>query len=455
MNPELLRNAWLELNERRITVMAVIVGSVLLLAISSGSLSSAAATAELVFYGVVVFWGTRCAAQSVVEEIAGKTWDAQRLSAIRPWTMVWGKLLGSTLLAWIGGAMCLAVILFAAFSRKGVEGVLTEGLYYLAIGFLSQAVSMLASIVAVRRRLSHTRFDVFIYQLFGLGAAIAIWRVWQSVDPESMYRRWTGTLDPFTLPHISWWGANYDTGTFYIASLLVFAGWTLLANYRVMRTELQVRNGPSVWLAFLGFMAIYAGGFDPWKTSVLSSGAAFGLRMIQAGIALGVVTYVMALVEPKEIVAYRWLIHRLREGRLGAFLSRGPAWLYAYAATFIAGALALVLVPWGNMPQIGTRFDAAVLVIAALGFVLRDCGIFMAFGLGQTGKRSDIAALAVLAVAYIFAPGMFMRAGDVTVFFYPSLHDPVWLNPLLAWGQALFAWVLILRRRDLHVQPPT
>ena len=91
MNPELLRNIWQELTERRITLMVVVLGAILLLAMTSGSLASAVSTAEISFYAVVVVWGTRCAAQSVVEEIAGKTWDAQRLSAIRPWTMVWGS----------------------------------------------------------------------------------------------------------------------------------------------------------------------------------------------------------------------------------------------------------------------------------------------------------------------------------------------------------------------------
>mgnify|MGYP000193271600 CR=1 FL=1 len=37
------------------------------------SVSGAVSSAELVFYAIVVVWGTRCAAQSVVEEIASKT----------------------------------------------------------------------------------------------------------------------------------------------------------------------------------------------------------------------------------------------------------------------------------------------------------------------------------------------------------------------------------------------
>ncbi len=455
MNPELLRNIWQELTERRITLMVVVLGAILLLAMTSGSLASAVSTAEISFYAVVVVWGTRCAAQSVVEEIAGKTWDAQRLSAIRPWTMVWGKLIGSTLLAWVGGAMCLAVILYAALVQKGPAGLAMDAVYFVSIGLLSQAAAMLASLVAVRRRLNHSRFDVFLYQLFGLGAAVLVWRVWQTADPDSMLRRWTGQADPFQLAHVSWWGEAYDTGTFYIVSLVVFAAWTLLANYRVMRTELQVQNGPLVWLGFLAFVALYTGGFDPWRVNVSGFGIELGLRAIQAGTALGLVTYVMALVEPKEIVAYRWLIDRFTSGRLLAVLSRFPAWAYAYAATFAAGMVAIAVVPWDRLPpSVATEFDAAILLVAGLGFVLRDCGIFVAFGLGQTGKRSDIAALAVLAVLYVLLPGI-LRTDGISLFFYPSLHDPAWLNPLIAWLQAGAMWVFILQRRDLRGRPPT
>jgi len=98
-------------------------------------------------------------------------------------------------------------------------------------------------------------------------------------------------------------------------------------------------------------------------------------------------------------------------------------------------------------------YGGPMIVLAALGFVLRDCAVFMAMGLGQVGKRSDIAALAILALLYGFIPGMFSQVEGATAFFYPSEHDPSWLNPLAAWAQALIGWYLILRRPDLRRRP--
>lgn len=454
MNPELLRNMWVELTERRLTLMVVIVSCVLLVAISPGQWSSAAFTAELLYYAVVVFWGTRCAAQAVVEEISNKTWDGQRLSAIRPWTMVWGKLLGSTMLAWIGGVMCLLVLMTVAYRTGGIAGLINQTVYYLTIGLLSQAVALLASLVAVRRRMSHSRFDVFIYQLAGLIAALIVWRVWQTADPTSLFRSWTGGIDLFAVSSVWWWGGTFDPGTFYVASLIAFVFWTLLGNYRVMRRELQVQNGPFVWLSFLLFLAVYAGGFDFWRDYVRETSFVIGMRAVQAGIAITVVTYMMALVEPKEVVAYRWLIERFKRRQFGGLFSRFPAWGYAYLAVVALGVTAILTLPW-SIAERANVYGGPMIVLAALGFILRDCAVFMAMGLGQVGKRSDIAALAILALLYVFLPSMFVQVEGSSVAFYPSQHDPAWLNPLLAWAQALIGWALILRRPDLRLRPPT
>jgi hypothetical protein len=454
MNPELLRNMWVELTERRVTLMVVIVACILLVAVSPGEWSSASFTAELVFYAVVVIWGTRCAAQSVVEEIGNKTWDAQRLSSIRPWTMVWGKLLGSTMLAWIGGAMCLVVILYAAQRTGGTENLLTQTLYFLTIGVLSQAAALLASVVAVRRRMSHSRFDVFLYQLAGLIAGLLVWRVWQTADPTSLFRNLTGGIDPFAVSAVWWWGGSYDPGTFYAASLVCFVFWVLLGNYRVTRRELQVENGPFVWLSFLVFLAVYAGGFDFWRDYIREPAFSIGVRAVQAGMAVTIVTYVMALVEPKEVVAYRWLIERFKRREFVTLLARFPAWGYAYLAVVALGTTAILTLPW-TIAERANIYGGPMIVLAALGFILRDCAVFMAMGLGQVGKRSDIAALAILALLYVFLPGMFNQVPGATVAFYPSEHDPAWLNPLVAWSEALIGWFLILRRSDLRLRPQT
>jgi predicted hotdog family 3-hydroxylacyl-ACP dehydratase len=50
--------------------------------------------------------------------------------------------------------------------------------YFLMIGLMAQSVALFASLLAVRRRQTHSRLDVFLYQVSGL---IAAWGVWSAV----------------------------------------------------------------------------------------------------------------------------------------------------------------------------------------------------------------------------------------------------------------------------------
>ena len=459
MNPELRRNLWLELTESRVITMALAVTLIVGLAIVSGGLFAGATTAQTLFYGIVILWGTRCAADCVAEEIMGRTWDFQRMSAIRPWTMVWGKLLGSASLAWLGGAMCLVVVLYHSALNLGPAALIRDLVYYLGIGLFAHAVAMMASLVAIRRGLTRNRFGVFLYQCAGLVAALIVWRIWQSIDPNSLMSMFGADAGGFKLEAIDWWGVSISTPYFYVASLIAFAGWTLTANYRLMRAELQVQNGPLVWLGFLVFIAVYAAGFDGWQQWSPSPTASYGLRALQAALALSVFVYVMALVEPKDVVTYRRVGRAFMGFRLGHLAYYLPRWTFALLAVFAAGAIAAVYLPFGLIGQLldmGELNSAPYAILAGLGFLTRDCAILVGFGLGNNGKRSDIGALAVLGMLYLFVPALIgSTEGPLSTLFYPSISDPAWISPAIAWTQALIGWVIILQRRDLRIPTPS
>ena len=117
MNPELLRNLWLEASPFRL----ILIAGFLLLAFGAssvglGGFASISSVALALYWFFAVLWGTRSAALSVVGEIRERTWDSQKLSSIGPWDMVWGKLLGATCANWFGALLCLptAVLLDGA-----------------------------------------------------------------------------------------------------------------------------------------------------------------------------------------------------------------------------------------------------------------------------------------------------------------------------------------------------
>jgi len=186
MNPEFQRNLWLELTPRRMFLMAVVLALIFFAAaLTQGTVSGPGEAARWLYYLIVVVWGTRNAALSVVGEIRDRTWDGQRLSSLGAGTMTWGKLFGSTIYNWFGGAICLAVIMADLFGNRGVAVALIELVYYLAIGVIAQAAALLASLIAAGRRQAHSQFEVFFYQAVGLAAAVAVYYVGRAPIPPA------------------------------------------------------------------------------------------------------------------------------------------------------------------------------------------------------------------------------------------------------------------------------
>jgi hypothetical protein len=438
MNPELQRNLWLELTPRRVILMAAVLGLIFLAFSLAEGRNGLYVAAEYSFYAIVVVWGARDAAQAVVGEIRDRTWDSQRLSALGAWQMTWGKLLGATSYAWFGGMICLAALVGVAFLNVGPLHAISDFFYFLSMGLMAQAVAFFASLLAVRRRQIHSRFDIFFYQLAGVVAAWCVWWVWQTAAPG-------GAVMPdqtLAIDHISWWSLVVDARVFYLTSMAVFLVWAFVGCYRLMRTELMWQNGPGVWTGFVVFMAIYVAGFDSWLTPQpgMPAPEPVATRLMIAAATCAILAYLAILWEPKDRVLYRWLGDALRSARFGALFSRLQAWMVAYMATIVL-ALALIvrvaLNPWPmDHPE-----QVIPLIVACLGFITRDIGVFLAFAMMPGQRRGDLAAVVTLIVLYGIAPWLASNIGVASpnAFFYPAPTTEPWFGPAIAWGEAAFA----------------
>ncbi len=437
MNPEFQRNLWLELTPRRLGLMVVLLG----LAFFAAALTTGGngapfgplpAAAEFLYYMIVVVWGTRNAALAMVGEIRDRTWDMQRLSSIEPGAMTWGKLFGSTIYNWFGGAICLAVLIGETAIHQGVPAAVIDLVYYVAVGVIAQAAAFLASLVAVRRRPSHSRFDVFIYQVVGLVAAVIVYAVWSVADPAGSI-----LLHKVATDFVVWWGQTYDTRLFLLVSLAVFTVWTLVGCYREMRLELKMQNGTLVWLAFLAFIGVYVAGFDAWLANdkTVAGWDVASLRLALAVAAFAVLTYVMVVLEPKDRVRYRWLGSQLASGRIGAAWNGLQAWMMAYAAALLCGAVLLALLHQ-HQPD---DASAPAQIAAGLGFLTRDVWIFVLMRALPGRRRSDLAALAVLFTLYVFVPAILNGSGlkSLLMVFYPLPTEPVMLGPAIGWAEGI------------------
>lgn len=166
MNPELQRNLWLEASPRRAAWAAVAVAgvyaAVYLAADGSepGELGRAlGAVGAFIFFASALVWGVRLAGQSVASEIGERTWDFQRLSALDPWSMTWGKLFGATALAWAVGLAGLVVSVLAYAFLAGPGPALLFAVAAVALAVLLQASGFAAALIGVRKARAEGRLN--------------------------------------------------------------------------------------------------------------------------------------------------------------------------------------------------------------------------------------------------------------------------------------------------------
>ena len=122
MNPELQRNLWLEITPHRLVLLpAVILASGALLHALDPSNTIVRSIALFGFIILTMVWGARQAANSVLEEARDRTWDIQRMAALSPWSMTWGKLAGATVMSWYGGLWCLLLFIGVSGAAAGLD----------------------------------------------------------------------------------------------------------------------------------------------------------------------------------------------------------------------------------------------------------------------------------------------------------------------------------------------
>jgi hypothetical protein len=305
---------------------------------------------------------------------------------------------------------------------------------------------MLAALVTIERVESLGRLQSLRAQVAGIAAGLLVIVYWPYPDG--------GGAEP-----LSWWGRAIDAEAFALASLAVFASWTLLGCYRLMRRELAVGNRPFVLMAFLAFLALYGAGFDTllddWSDQGVH-GADTRLLIMLATMTLA--TYVLVIAERKDPVLYRALFAGLARGRASrAELYKAQGWMLAWcAAALVAGLMSVhALLPEGLRDRLtsdltpeGGAAGLAVFALAGLGFLTRDCALFVACNGRRPSPRADSALIVALGLGYIGSTWLL------------SLNDAGWLMPLfvplpqvdyaygvpLAWAQAALALWFARRR---------
>ena len=384
MNPEFQRNLWLELPPHRLVAMPAVLVLAFFAAWLAGGSASFAGAAQLLIVLLLIVWGGRLAAESVLNELIGHTWDSQRMSAVSPWEMAWGKLLGSTAFMWYGALWCLVAFLASP------HGHLMTVIRLLLAGAEAQALALVLSMMLIRGEPANLRFQVTLAQSLTVMALLPFLFFTVINRPET----------------VRWYGGMLSADLFITLSQLVFIGWTVLGVYQLMRGQLQYPTRAVSWLLFVAFAVVYLAGFDHFLRYTVNAGmpTAGVTRLYVAFCAAIGLTYLCALVEPKSPARLmRWL-SLIGDKRVlhGAQLS--PTWIATLGIAVVVAVLTVVNIIGLNGAGAPLPAGPLSLILAVLLFAVRDLAMFHYLVLSNAGGRGTLAIAVYLLAAYFLLP---------------------------------------------------
>lgn len=404
LNPEFQRQLYLECSQARLIGVPLVLWIVFTFSylIDDYHLGGATAKTALTLYMLItLLWGARQTVDSIVEEYRDRTWDTQRLSALGPWEMTWGKLLGSTVMVWYAGLICLAVY---GLASDNIAALPLLVFYSVCAALLVQSGSLLLGLLAVQRGQVKSG-SILLLAVIGF-FSIAPWLT----DLSEMS---PATIGYFSSAAITiWYGIAITGDLFHQLSLLLALFWCCIGSYRLMTLELGIRSLPGAWLGFNVFLVVYLGGFIPNSSYSLSM-AAF--------LVCGALTYIGVLVERNDAMRVKRLFTYFQQQNWRRVGEELPIWWPTLILTLpFALLLSLSEHPFR---ELGTRFHFYPLPIMLL--LLRDCALYLYFCYGKNPQRAFSLSLLSAALLYFILPGMFGTLGmtGISALFFPLWAD--------------------------------
>ena len=253
-NAEFVRQLWLHCTPRQIGWTLALSG--LLVAIPWAFSQSNHRAIEWVavpgLWIASVLYGSLLATSSLGQELRDNTWDWQRLSALSPWQMAWGKWLGSTLNAWLY-VLCFAV---AAWASGLFAGAPFQALNLKTVG-LAVLSGMVLQVWLMNAVLLGWHNKSWSWQRTVLLPLVLLW--WLPGMTTSKLLKLLQTTDG----HILWWGWGLSPAQAHtvIGLGLLALGW--LALWRQMSQRLDVATLPWAWPLGIVALALLVGGLVP------------------------------------------------------------------------------------------------------------------------------------------------------------------------------------------------
>lgn len=440
INPEIQKYKWLELSQHRLIVMPVVLVMLFFLASKANSpeiiISNMAIT---IFIALVGVWGGGKVLESVVEEANDNTWDFQRLSALSPSSLAFGKLIGSPIYCWYGGAMLIITYIISSLEFLPTYIVFCNMMLLILGGLICHAGALLSSLQSlqsfINKRSKMGRFGHFVVGI-ALSLPFCLMPLAARFNVEKL---------------IYWYSYEFESTGFTVVFAIIILFWLLVGIYWQMRKQLQVRNTPTAWTSFVIFTMFFCSGFvygnDLWtKYNDNIAISLASLASLSIAFIIGVIlTYIMVFFENWNCISYKRLLDCWKSGNKKKFYEIFPRWLITFFITILIGSD--IILSYSSHSQIIISFT----IISVVCFVIRDIAILHYFKLSSNNKRYSKTTIFYLLLLYVLLPNILnvLQLHGLIALFQPfpsSSQDPLIVNIISGAVQAVFVSVLAFKR---------
>ena len=448
-NPELKRNAWLELKPNRLITMPVLL---VLMYIITISLSSGSTTYDpirvvslIAFHILITIWGSKQTADAVATEINEKTWDRQRMTGLDPWKMVIGKLFGPTLFQWYGALIVMFFYFVSCIGSSSPAKDVYIGIITISTGLFVNAFALLISLLNITGNsfssFSNTKINTTLFFVISLVVAYQLNMVL--------------LIPGFTLSSfIKWYGLEWGKILSFL-SVAIFIGWAIMGIYRNLRTELQYKNKSTVWNWFLLFIIIFSFGFSintnnndlnlPVNIELTTSWSIFLKMNVVAYVLISVLSFLI-LFERKSLFEYNAFVIDLKAFNFKKLSYSAPLWfITSVTAIVILLILSITsfLLPLNGNGNNGRQFFSiidkildnkpSVLFFVYAGTILllvRDILLTRYLIYCSSFKNKTLTIIIYFVIVYIALPTLF-KVNGLNLFFPIPNNDSI-IVPLIS-----------------------
>lgn len=426
ISPEFHRNLWSRFTWPRLLAMPLVLWLAYLVGSKYPSRSGDdrtifASWIVYIFCGVV--WGVFAASRAMREERNGKTWDFQKMSALGPSSLSFGKLFGATSYSWYFALPVMAYFCYAS----GVDNPVRVAIYMVLAGLIGQAVAFFFSIINSSTASFLLGVSAGMFVFLRLVGFVVNYRTTGIAFPNST----SAQLD------VEWYGYVITQEAFLFYSVCFLLFWLYVGIYRLFREELLYRNTPVMWFLFVLSLALFFTGRLAFYNEELLTrlpivgnpnlcpqcetwmqGLTWAVRMACCCFISMFVSYTVLVEEAHDIRKYKRLRYYLRRGRWRRVFENMPKWTMSALLVVIFAGLASYFL--AKSPISGVTGTWLFVVLSFLLFVVRDAFVVHGIFCGRRGGSKMIFLAIYFSTVYVMLPLYF------ELFDLKRLTDALW-----------------------------